>query len=62
MGLVVPQHVESSLELFEPLSPELAGRFLTTGPPGKSLNLKKKKILFLYAINKQFCILSIAIR
>ena len=36
MGLVAPQHVGRDLPGpgIEPLSPSLAGRFLTTAPPG----------------------------
>ena len=36
------------LESFEPLSPELAGWFLTTEPPGKSLYLKKNTVSLCY--------------
>ena len=36
--LVVPRHVASSGPGIDPPSPALAGRFLTTGPPGKSCN------------------------
>ena len=35
-GLVAPWHVESSWPGIKSMSPLLAGRFLTTGPPGKS--------------------------
>ena len=35
-GLVDPKHVKSSRPGIEPVSPALVGRFLTTGPPGKS--------------------------
>ena len=35
-GIVGPQHVESPRPGMEPVSPALAGRFLTTEPPGKS--------------------------
>ena len=35
-GLVAPWHVGSSGTGIEPVSPALAGGFLTTGPPGKS--------------------------
>ena len=40
-GLVAPQHVRVLVPRpgIEPTSPALGGRFLTTGPPGKSLNL-----------------------
>ena len=34
--MVAPGHVGSSPTRTEPTSPELQGRFLTTGPPGKS--------------------------
>ena len=34
-GLVVPRRVGSSQTKNEPVSPAPAGRFLTTGPPGK---------------------------
>ena len=37
MGLVAPWHVGSSWTGIEPMSPALAGGFLTTAPPGKSL-------------------------
>ena len=37
MGLVAPRHVSSSQTGLEPMSPALAGRFLTTAPPRKSL-------------------------
>ena len=40
VGLVAPQHVVcgilASRPGIEPASPALEGRFLTTGPPGKS--------------------------
>ena len=36
MGLVAERHVESSRPGIESVSPALAGRFSTTGPPGKS--------------------------
>ena len=36
MSLAAPQRVESSQTGVKPLSPALAGTFLTTGPPGKS--------------------------
>ena len=36
-GLITPRHVGSSRPGLEPISPALAGRFLTTAPPGKSL-------------------------
>ena len=36
MRLVALLHVEFSEAGIEPMSPALAGRFLTTGPPGKS--------------------------
>ena len=39
MGLVAPQHVESSWTRGWPVSPALASRSLSTAPPGKSLNL-----------------------
>ena len=35
--LVAPQYVESSVPGNEPISPALAGRFLTIGPPGKPI-------------------------
>ena len=35
-GLVAPWHGDLPGPGIEPLSPILAGRFLTTGPPGKS--------------------------
>ena len=35
-GLVAPRHVGSSHTRVEPVSPALAGGFLTTAPPGKS--------------------------
>ena len=35
-GLVAPRHVGSSRTGLEPMSPALAGRFLTTAPPEKS--------------------------
>ena len=35
-ALVASWQVESSQARVEPMSPGLAGRFLTTGPPGKS--------------------------
>ena len=38
-GLVVPRHVVSSRPGIEPMSPALAGGFLTTVPPGKSFSL-----------------------
>ena len=37
-GLVAPWHVESPQTGIEPMSPALAGGFLTTGPSGKSEN------------------------
>ena len=37
MGLVALQHVGSSGPGIEPLSPALAGEFLTMGLPGRSL-------------------------
>ena len=37
MGLVVPWHVESSGPGIKPMSPALAGVFLSTVPSGKSL-------------------------
>ena len=37
MGLVAPRHVGFSRTRIEPVSPALAGGFLTTVPPGKSL-------------------------
>ena len=36
MGLVAPQPVGSSQTRIKPMSPALAGGFLTTGPPGMS--------------------------
>ena len=36
-GLVAPWHVESPRPEIKPVSPALAGRLLTTGPPRKSL-------------------------
>ena len=36
IGPATPQHVDSSRPGLEPLSPALAGGFLTTWPPGKS--------------------------
>ena len=36
MGLVAPNHVDLPGPGVEPMSPALVGRFLTTGPPGKS--------------------------
>ena len=39
-GLVTPQHVGSTLTGIKPMSPVLAGGFLTTGPPGKLYQLK----------------------
>ena len=36
MGLVAPNHVDLPGPGIEPMSPALAGRFLTTGPSGKS--------------------------
>ena len=36
VGLIPPWHVESSGPGVEPMSPALAGRFLSTMPPGKS--------------------------
>ena len=38
-ALVAPQHVESSKPGIQPLSPALAGGFLSTLPPGKSFNM-----------------------
>ena len=35
-GLLDPWHMKSSQTGTEPMLPALAGRFLTTGPPGKS--------------------------
>ena len=35
-GLVAPLHMGSSQTRVEPVCPSLAGRFLTTGPPGES--------------------------
>ena len=37
--LVAPQHVGSSRKGIEPMFPVLAGRFVSTGPAGKSLIL-----------------------
>ena len=37
-GLVAPPHVWSPQTRLEPMSPVLAGIFVTTGPPGKSSN------------------------
>ena len=37
MGLVAPQHVGSSWTRVKPVSPALAGGFLTTGLPGNFL-------------------------
>ena len=37
MGLVALRHVNPPGPGIEPMSPALADRFLTTGPPGKSL-------------------------
>ena len=39
-ALAAAQHVESSRTGLEPMSSTLAGRFLTTGPPGKSKKTK----------------------
>ena len=36
MGLVAPRHVDLPRPGLEPVSPALAGGFLTTVPPGKS--------------------------
>ena len=41
LGLVVLWHVESLGQVFEPVSPALAGRFLTTGAPEKSQIFKR---------------------
>ena len=43
MGLVAPRHVGSSLT--EPVSPALAGGFLTTAPPGKSRHWRSVRAL-----------------
>ena len=53
-GLVAPWHVGSQ---FEPTSPALEGRFLTTGPPGKShhlflLNSCFSKYILFHCMNK----------
>ena len=36
-GLVAPRHADLPRPGMEPMSPVLAGGFLTTGPPGKTL-------------------------
>ena len=41
-GLVAPRHVGSSRPGLEPVSPALAGGFLTTAPPGKPGNASFK--------------------
>ena len=48
MGLVAPQHVDLSGPGIDFVSPALAGRFLTTAPPGMSQKkpFKKKMNLF----------------
>ena len=43
MGLVAPRHVDLPRPGIEPKCPALAGGFLTTVPPGKSLGLVLKK-------------------
>ena len=48
MGLVAPQHVGSPRTRAQTVSPELAGRFLTTAPPGKSLNIFYFFMLFTF--------------
>ena len=51
MGLVAPQHVDLSGPGIDFVSPALAGRFLTTAPPGMSQKKPFKKnefILFIY--------------
>ena len=42
VGLVAPRHVGISVRRpgMEPASPALQGRFLTTGPPGKSPTMR----------------------
>ena len=42
---VTRQHVGSSQTRIEPVSPALAGRFLNTGPPGKSQGLRLKTVI-----------------
>ena len=60
MGLVVPRHVGSSRTRARTVSPALAGGFLTTAPPGKSVtgvSNCKFSLLFLIisdADNKSF--------
>ena len=48
MGLVAPQHVESSRPGIKPTYPALAGGFLTTGLPGNSYNVWVKNSLKTY--------------
>ena len=50
-GLVAPWHVGSSWTGIEPVSPALAGGFLTTGPPGSPVSF----LLFWFALQKQDC-------
>jgi len=42
-GLGAPWHVEYSQTRKKPVSPALVGRFLNTGPPGKSITDFKAK-------------------
>ena len=62
MGLVAPQQVGSSPTNERTHISCSGSQILNHWTTRKVSELKKKKILFLYAINKQFYILSIAIR
>ena len=44
LGLVAPRHVGLPRSGIEPMTAALAGRFFTTVPPGKPLNLLTLKI------------------
>ena len=45
MGLVAPGMWDLPGPGLEPMSPALAGGFLTTAPPGKSLHVSNIKII-----------------
>ena len=63
MDLVVLQPVESSGPGIEPMSPVLAGRFLTTGPPRRSpLVVLRLSFFFFFkqTREKDFCFLALS--
>ena len=61
-GLVAPSHVESFWIRIEPMSPALAGRFLTAGPPGKPLFVYFFRVLIWQAVCAQLHIVSDSLR